>query len=186
MNLLHVFIRLYRGIASRARNIWFRSLGVQLNGYVWMQRVSIPRQWSDITLEQGVALDDSVVLLCSGPLKSEKLTIRSGTYVNRNTMFDAHSHIEVGHDCMIGPHCYITDSDHGKNSGLPIKAQSMTVKPVVIEDDVWMGAGVIILKGVRIGRGAIIAAGSVVNKDVPEMVVVAGAPAKPVGVREGR
>jgi acetyltransferase-like isoleucine patch superfamily enzyme len=51
-------------------------------------------------------------------------------------------------------------------------------RPVYIEDDVWIGASSCILRGVRIGRGAIVAAGSVVTKDVPPMVIVAGNPAK--------
>jgi acetyltransferase-like isoleucine patch superfamily enzyme len=59
-------------------------------------------------------------------------------------------------------------------------AYAFITKPIGIEDDVWIGARVLILKGVRIGRGSIVAAGSVVAKDVPEYVIVAGNPAKVV------
>jgi serine acetyltransferase len=55
--------------------------------------------------------------------------------------------------------------------------------PVVIEDDVWIGTGVIILKGVRIGRGSIIAAGALVKKDVPPYSIVGGVPARRLKVR---
>ena len=102
MNPLHLMVRVQGGIASRVRNIWFRALGVRMNGYVWMRRISIPRNWGDITLEKGVGLDDGVVLLCSGQARRDKIVIRSGTYVNRYTMFDAHEHIEVGCNCMVG------------------------------------------------------------------------------------
>ena len=53
----------------------------------------------------------------------------------------------------------------------------------MIEDDVWLGAHVVVLPGVTIGRGAIVAAGAVVNRDVESMSIVAGVPAKPIGQR---
>jgi len=184
MNPLHLFIRCTGGIASRARNLWYRALGVQLKGYVWMRKVSIPRNWRDITIGKGVGLDNGVILLCSGSAKADKLVIHSGTYVNRYTMFDAHEKIEVGCNCMIGPHCYFTDGNHGTAAGLPVKQQPMTTKPVIIEKEVWIGAGVMVLRGVRIGSGVIIGAGAVVTKDVPANTIVAGVPAREIGSRK--
>ena len=55
---------------------------------------------------------------------------------------------------------------------------------MVIEDDVWLGAGVIVLKGVRIGRGAVVGAGSVVTKNIESLAIVVGVPARVVGRRE--
>jgi serine acetyltransferase len=183
MNPLHLAIRLAVGLASRARNIWFRALGTEFSGYAWLGKISIPRQWSDVSLENAVALDDGVVLLCSGRPQKSKLVIRGGTYVNRYTMFDAHERIEVGSYCMIGPHCYITDSDHCMAAGVPVGLQPMQSKAVIIEDEVWLGAGVIVLKGVTIGRGAVIGAGAVVTKDVPANAIMAGVPARELGTR---
>ena len=184
MNPLHTLIRVHQGLTSRFRNIYYRLLGVRLTGYVWVRRISIPRQWSDITLEEGVSLDDGVVCLCSGPAKVDKLLIGKGTYVNRNTMFDAHEQVHIGRNCMIGPFCYLTDGNHGISADLAVKAQPMQVRPVVIEDDVWLGAGVIILSGVRIGRGAIVGAGAVVTKDIPPNTIAIGVPARSIGNRE--
>lgn len=184
MNPLHLIIRLVGGSASRMRNIWFRALGVRISGYVWMRKVSIPRNWSDIRLDGGISLDDGVVLLCSGPARTDKLVIRSGTYVNRFTMFDAHEKIEIGRNCMIGPNCYLTDANHGVAAGLSVKKQPMEPKPVIIEDEVWMGAGVIVLRGVRIGHGAVIGAGAVVTKDIPANAIVAGVPAREIRRRD--
>jgi acetyltransferase-like isoleucine patch superfamily enzyme len=81
---------------------------------------------------------------------------------------------------MIGPFCYLTDGDHGTAAGRPVQDQPMETSPVVLEDDVWLGAGVIILRGVRVGQGAIVGAGAVVTRDVPPGTVVAGVPAKPL------
>lgn len=88
--------------------------------------------------------------------------------------------ITIGNNVMMGPYCMIFTSDHEtSNLSIPMCRQGFTkVEPVVIEDDVWIGARVIILKGVRIGKGSIIAAGSVVAKDVEPYTVVGGVPAK--------
>lgn len=68
---------------------------------------------------------------------------------------------------------------------IPMRLQGDSVsKPVVIGDDVWIGARSIILKGVHIGKGAVIAAGAVVTKDVPEYAIVGGVPAKVIKYRE--
>ena len=183
MNPLPSAIRFAEAFNSRRRNLWFALLGVRLRGYVWMRRISIPRQWSDITIEKDVSLDDGVVLLCSGPPKESKIAIDQGTYLNRFTMLDAHEQISIGRNCMIGPYCYITDANHGRVAGILVKEQKMEPRPVVIEDDVWLGASVVVLPGVRLGRGCVIGAGAVVTTDVPAGAVFAGVPAIQIGNR---
>jgi serine acetyltransferase len=178
MNPLHPMIRLRAGLASRSRNVWFRALGVRITGYVWLRRVSIPRQWSDIRIEAGTALDDGVVLLSSGSPRPDKLVIRRGTYINRCTMIDASEQIEIGENCMIGPHCYLTDHDHANAPGRLVGDQPLVGTPVRIGRNVWLGAGVIVLKGVTIGDGAVVGAGAVVTKDVAADAKVAGVPAR--------
>jgi acetyltransferase-like isoleucine patch superfamily enzyme len=68
--------------------------------------------------------------------------------------------------------------------GLPIRRQPLHSKGgIVIEDDVWLGVGVIVLDGVRIGRGAVVGAGAVVTKDLPPNSISSGAPARVVKMR---
>ncbi len=173
IQLLH---RLGQGLASRSRNLAYRLLGVDFREYCWLRAVEIPRLWSDITLH-GCALDRGVVLLCSGPPRSGKIEIGHGAYINRYTMLDAHEGIHIGRDVMIGPHCYITDGNHGLAPGASVKSQPMVARPVTIEDEAWLGAHVTVLAGVRIGRGAVIGAGSVVTRDVPADSIAYGSPA---------
>lgn len=182
-SILQWFVRAGGGLASRWRNLWYRVLGVRIEGYCWLRRISIPRHWEDIRLGKGVGLDEGVVLLCSGERKSGKLVLGRECYVNRGTLFDAHLGIEVGARAMIGPFCYITDSDHSFESGKAVMDQPMRSRHVHIGEEAWMGARVTVLRGVRIGRGAVIGAGSVVNKDVPDNAVAVGAPARVVRMR---
>lgn len=81
---------------------------------------------------------------------------------------------------MMGPYCLIYTSNHCMDRvDVPMWRQGFTeVRPVVIEDDVWIGARVTLLPGVHIGRGSVIGAGSVVTKDVPAYSIVGGNPAR--------
>ncbi len=101
--------------------------------------------------------------------------LKLGTgYINHNTSIECFQRIEIGNNVCISDNVQIRDSDNHLIKG---KEQEST-KPIVIKDDVWIGMGAIILKGVTIGEGAIVAAGAVVNKDVPPHTLVGGVPAK--------
>ena len=98
------------------------------------------------------------------------------------------SSITIGNKVMFGPNVTIMGGDHNaSNIGCFMSDAHEKMPgddlPVVIEDDVWIGTGVIILKGVRIGRGSIIAAGALVKKDVLPYSIVGGIPAKRIKVR---
>lgn len=90
------------------------------------------------------------------------------------------NYVTIGKNVMMGPECMIFTSNHEfSNTEIPMCQQGFSEpRPVCIEDDVWIGARVIILPGVKIGRGSVIGAGSVVTKDVEEYTVVGGNPAK--------
>jgi len=92
----------------------------------------------------------------------------------------------IGNDVLIASKVYISDSQHGNYGGSSFhdspfstpNSRSLSYKPVIIEDNVWIGESVCILAGVTIGRGAVIGANSVVTKDIPEGTIAAGNPAK--------
>ena len=181
--LLRFIVRFFQGMASRCRNVAYRRLGVNIQGYCWLRAVEIPRNWRDITLH-GCSLDRGVVVLCSGTARSGKIEIGKGTYINRFTILDAHERIVIGKDVMIGPHVFITDANHGIKAGASVKNQPMRVESVEIGDGAWIGAHVVILPGVKIGHGAVIGAGSVVTRDIPAQAIAFGVPAMVKRTRE--
>jgi acetyltransferase-like isoleucine patch superfamily enzyme len=87
------------------------------------------------------------------------------------------SHISIGNDCVFAPDVKIVDHDHPLSS-TERHSTNYIAEPITIEDNVWVGFNVIILKGIRIGKNSIIGAGSVVVKDIPENCIAAGIPAK--------
>jgi maltose O-acetyltransferase len=178
-DLINRLIRYPGAVAMRLRIARLRLLGVRIGRNCWIRRIEVPRNPWDIVIGDGVALDDNVVLLtigCRG--ERPRLVIGNRTYVNRFTMFDASEDIEVGQDCLIGPFCYLTDHDHGTGSSALFAKQPLNSSPVRIGNNVWIGAGAIILRGVNIGANAVLGAGAVVTRDVPSGETVAGVPAR--------
>jgi len=92
--------------------------------------------------------------------------------------------LKIGNDVMIGPDVMIFTQNHETSRlDIPMRLQTAPKKPVTIEDDVWIAARVIILPGVTIHKGAIVGAGAIVTKDVPEYAVVGGNPARIIKYR---
>lgn len=96
--------------------------------------------------------------------------------------------VTIGRNVLMGPDVVVMTTSHAfENPDIPIRLQgSAPILPIIIEDDVWIGTRVVILPGVRIGRGSIIGANSVVSKCVPAFAIVAGAPARYIRDRGDR
>lgn len=112
-----------------------------------------------------------------------KLSLGSG-YMNHDCVIDCFSSITIGYGVVISERVVIRDSDNhaitSTENGELKSDEKPAAAPIVIKDHVWLGMNVVVLKGVTIGEGAIVAAGSVVTKDVPSHCLVAGVPAKVV------
>jgi acetyltransferase-like isoleucine patch superfamily enzyme len=105
------------------------------------------------------------------------IVIRNGTVINQQTGIVACHRVEIGEHCRIAMNVTIMDNDmhkHATGAAKPV----MECKAVIIKDHVWIGRNAMILKGVTIGEGAIVAPGSIVTKDVKERTLVAGVPAR--------
>ena len=99
-------------------------------------------------------------------------------------IYEPRGGLEIGNHCMIGGGTLISGVNHGSSrTDVPMRRQPPIVRPVIIEDDVWIGMGVKLLPGVTIGTGSIIGAGSVVTQDIPPYSVAVGVPCKVVRQR---
>lgn len=97
-----------------------------------------------------------------------------------------HSVVRIGNYVRIAAEAFIATADHEYRDPVrPICQQGLRYAEVGIGDDVWIGRRAVITPGVKIGRGAIVAAGAVVTRDVPEMTIVGGVPARAIGSRAG-
>lgn len=105
--------------------------------------------------------------------------------INPYTVLYGHGKgLTIGNNVLIAGHCLIIPSNHVfSRTDVPIKSQGATSVGIIIEDDVWIAAGCQILDGVTLGKGSVIAAGSVVNKTVEPYSIVGGVPAKIIKMR---
>jgi galactoside O-acetyltransferase len=127
-------------------------------------------------------------IYCQDPERGSELVIGSRVKLNTGVMINADcgGKIRIGNDVLIGPYAVIRAANHRADRiDVPIRLQGHEAGEIVIGDDVWLGAQVVVVPGVRIGRGAVVAAGSVVTHDVPDYAIVAGVPARQIGTRGG-
>ncbi len=159
---------------------------------------------SNVRLGRGVYLDHGVYLHAL----PDGITIGDGTFVMHHTMLHVFNFrdlpqagISIGKNCFIGefnvvrgqggvhigddvytgPMVQIVAVNHVYDDPTrPIREQGITAQGILIEDDVWIGAGAVVLDGVTVGRGSVIGAGAVVADDVPPYSIAVGAPARPI------
>src|SRR4051794_11574729 len=115
-----------------------------------------------------------------GENRRRGVAIGRNSRINRNCTLDVRNGLTIGENVSISPEVMILGESHDYNDP---DFRDLEPGPVTIEDYVWIGSRAIILPGVTVGRGAVVAAGSIVTKDVDPLTVVAGVPAKPVAVR---
>ncbi|RAL20194.1 hypothetical protein DL240_18425 [Lujinxingia litoralis] len=159
-----------------------RILGYLGPGVYFDRRVELMRYPANIHIGKNVVLKEGARLCACNP--HAHIRIGQNTSIGYHTFLFASAGITIGRDCLIAPFVYIVDSDHQARRDRPIHTQPNQARPIVIEDDVWIGAGAKLLKGVRIARGAVIAAGAIVRKDVGPYQIVGGVPARTLGERQ--
>jgi acetyltransferase-like isoleucine patch superfamily enzyme len=128
----------------------------------------------------GIHLGCHLWFYTPGQLRRDGFRIGAYSRVNRNCCLDARGPLDIGEHVSIPPEVMILTASHRVND----PEFRVEMRPVVIEDHVWIGSRALILPGVTLGRGCVVAAGSVVTRDVEPLSIVAGVPARPVGERD--
>jgi len=160
------------------RKFWLSLLGMKIGKNTqisflyanWPHQVAIG---NDCTLENNINFKFDGIWQ-----KGPSIRISNDVFIGNNCEFNISKSIDIGHHAMIASGCKFIDHDHGTNINSIMNIQKPITSPIIIGEEVWIGVNCIILKGVTIGRGAVIAAGSVVRTNVGEYEIVGGVPAK--------
>lgn len=152
------------------------------------KRIYIDANVKLMRFPKNISIDDDVIIkegvrLCSCN-NTAKISIGKRTTIGYHNFIFASERITIGDDCLIAPFVYIVDSNHSMAKEKKINEQPNKTKPITIGNDVWIASNVTILMGVNISDGAIIAANSVVNTNIPAFEIWGGSPAKKIGERE--
>jgi len=112
------------------------------------------------------------------------ITVHDGAGINTRSFVDGNGGVEIGPNCLLSPGVQVLSGNHViDDPDVPIRFQGTAYGKVTIGKDCWLGTNVIILPGVTVGRGAVVGAGAVVTKSIPEFSIALGVPAKVVGHR---
>lgn len=190
------------------RGVLYRLI-MRMNGWAAIENGVRLRFASNITLGHGAYLDQGVYLHASpngieiGPgtivmhgavlhvynfrdMPQSGIKIGQDSLVGEYTVIRGQGGVEIGDRVYTSPFTQIIAVNHVfDDPDQPFVDQGITAEGIVIEDDVWLGAGAVITDGVRVGRGAVVAAGAVVTKDVAPHTVVGGVPAKVIKKIDG-
>tara|TARA_B100002052_G_C15563896_1_gene454759 strand:+ start:95 stop:610 length:516 start_codon:yes stop_codon:yes gene_type:complete len=169
--LLNLYLKILRKIILLLRNSPFNlSIKLRYSVYKYLMK-SIGKQCN--------------ILDCVVINQPEKVSLGERVSIHQFCYFDSQGDIEIGNNVAIGNHVKLLTSDHIFNNKKDlIKDQGVETKKIIIKDNVWIGAGVTILKGVVVGENSIIGAQSLVNKNVPPNVIAAGVPCKVIKERQ--
>lgn len=152
---------------------------------------SIPKiyiTWpNQVFIGDNCSLEHNIYFKYDGIWKSgNSIQIGDNTFIGSGTEFNITKEIKIEKNCLIASGCRFIDHDHGfGNRDIPMNISDDGMEEsIYIGEDVWIACNSVILKGVKIGKGVIIAAGAVVTKSIPEYEIWGGIPAKKIGVRD--
>jgi len=186
-------------IGFGSRSIVYRALFCKCGARPAIGRGVMLRVPKQISLGDGVLVDDYAALDVRGEnsaidlgnrvsigrfttvaAKGGTITLKSGVNIGSYCRIATNSRVEIGESTLIGAYCYIGPGNHTESGdGRPLIVSDMEIRGgVEIGENAWLGAGVTVLDGVRIGKRAIIGAHSLVREDVPDDCVAVGTPAK--------
>ena len=184
------FIKKVKGFLFVGRNV-----RIAYPSYLVLGNQTIIEDGAEINAlsTEGINLGDRVTIGKYAIIRPSNLygaSIGAGLVIGNKSNIGPYSYIgcsgkiTIGSNVMMGPRVSLFAENHVfENTETTIQSQGVTTAPIVIEDDCWIASNVVILAGVTIGKGSVIAAGAVVNTDIPPYSVVAGVPAKVVKSR---
>jgi acetyltransferase-like isoleucine patch superfamily enzyme len=177
-------LRVETQFLSRFRSFWWRLQGMKIGkgSTISSMNVTWPHQ---LAIGEQCIFEDGIFFKYSSYWKpGPSMIIGKHVFIGRGCEFNITARIEVGDETMISSGCKFIDHDHGVElSDQRIGALPHQEAAITLEEDVWLGVNVVVLKGVTIGHGAVVGAGAVVTRSIPACEIWAGVPARKIGNR---
>ncbi len=172
---------------GKRTKVFFKGGSLSINKKAYFDCKNAGQFWHDstIVLEKNslLSIGSDVNFFSAAQIKcfeGAEIKIGKNSYFSGPVVIHAKEYISIGEHCSISWNVTIMDSNFHK-----IKLdEPISSDPVIIEDDVWIGCNVTILKGVRLGKGSVVAAGSIVTKSIEDNAIYAGNPAKKIGMKD--
>ncbi|WP_275451604.1 acyltransferase [Pontibacter korlensis] len=166
------------------RIVYYQSLGAKIGKEVKLGHVFMPVP-EQVIIGDGCEIEDHVRLRAGGNWKSASIVIDKDSFIGHSTQINVRGPFKIGSKCLIAPMCVFSDAHHTFiDINIPIKNQKCLSSSIEVEDDVWIGTGCTVLRGVTIHTGAVIAAGAVVTESVPPYEIWGGIPARKLKSRK--
>lgn len=168
---------------------WLRGLGYQALGMQLGRGTVLPRlrvTWPhQVAIGTNCNLEHDIYFKFDGIWRpGPTIKIGNDVFIGSGCEFNARCEVAIGDNSLIASGCRFIDHDHGTALGELMRNQPGPEKPIRIGQDVWLGCNVVVLKGIEIGDGAIVAAGAVVTKSILPREIWAGIPARKIGQRD--
>lgn len=172
-----------KNVKIKSRNKIKVKSGMTINDGCFINALSI----NGITIGENFSLGRNSIIECTGVIRKlgDKLVIGNNVGISAGAFISVRGAVRIGNNTIIGPGVKIISENHNFNDiSIPIYLQGESRHGVEIGDDCWIGANVVILDGVSIGKGVVIAAGAIVNKNIENYSIIAGIPAKVIKMRK--
>jgi len=177
MNTFFLLFKVPYRIRSRLHKILLKLSGVKIGNNTFTSNLKI-LDAKKINIGNSTIIEDDTFI--RNWSYDSDIKIGNNVFIGRGCEFNIGSKFIIGDYCAIASGCMFIDNNHGTKIGLLIGTQLGIVKSITLKDDVWLGANVVILLGVTIGKGSVVAAGSVVTKSIPDFEIWGGVPAKKI------
>ena len=177
------FRTLYSKLLSIFKNLFWRISGMKIGYGTSLPSVKVtwPHQ---VQLGNSCRIESGVYFKYDGIWqKGPSIKVGNNVFIGRNVEFNIKGGIRIGDDTLIASDVKFIDHDHGMSIDCKMRKQQCPTTSIEIGSDVWIGVNAVILKGVRIGAGSVIAAGAVVTRSVANNEIWGGVPARKIGER---
>lgn len=167
-----------RLIKLKVSTLLLRCRGMQIGKNSSVEKITC--NWpNNLIVGNFCDIQDDVYFRIGRPFQDScRIKIADSVFIGHSCEFVCSTSITIGSNCLIASKTTFNDTGHEYSKQSLINLQPITTKEIIVEDDVWVGTSCAILQGVTIGKGSVIAAGSIVNRSIPPYEVWGGVPAR--------